>query len=385
MLFADFFLSLSGPISSIFISAFVWRTTGSFFNAVANAAGGYIALPVGFYLNGLILKRISVRTAYTVGSLLTGLSVACASFFGYGGPAAWFLYGCLWGIANALYWANRNYLELQETVDSHRKRYFSIVMTVGYMCNVVIPPLAGWILVLCPRLGGSTQVAYWAVFGLSFFFMTAGALVIASGGYKTVRPTRLCPPYQGRVTARRRLLTICQGLTDGINFLSPLIVLYLFKNEGILGTVTACVTLFAALAMYAYGHLTHHSHTRGLLVTACAGFLVCAAFLAFQMPPFGAGVYIVFAAVCSDFYMLSVAPWMLRLSEEEIGGNEKLRYAFICDNELFLNIGRLCSVFLIGGIMCVSTEHAGLFYGPVFVSLLQVTLSGIFLSRFGAA
>src|SRR5207253_2367370 len=109
--------------TSIFIGAYIWRATASINNVVLYFIGVTLLLSVGFFLNGLLLRHFSIRALYGWGALLAGLSNAAAVFIHPGSLLAVFAYGGLRGVCMGLYWANRNYLELQETLH-HQRQYF---------------------------------------------------------------------------------------------------------------------------------------------------------------------------------------------------------------------------------------------------------------------
>jgi GNAT superfamily N-acetyltransferase len=84
----------------------------------------FTAIPLGFYLNGILMQKFTSNSLYSAGLLLGGLVVSLLTFLS--GPT-WeviVLFGFIDGIAGGIYWANRNLLTLR-TTQSDNRIYFS--------------------------------------------------------------------------------------------------------------------------------------------------------------------------------------------------------------------------------------------------------------------
>jgi hypothetical protein len=68
------FQMIASPLITLFISAFIWRTTHSFVDIAAYNVGRYLFHPITFYFNGLLLRRVHIRHAFFCGAILAGLS-----------------------------------------------------------------------------------------------------------------------------------------------------------------------------------------------------------------------------------------------------------------------------------------------------------------------
>ena len=71
---------ISYPVMGIFINAYFWRQSNDVSLIAAYNLGFFVALPLGFYLNGLLLKKIHILKLYWVGGVLQGLAAFLAIF-----------------------------------------------------------------------------------------------------------------------------------------------------------------------------------------------------------------------------------------------------------------------------------------------------------------
>jgi YQGE family putative transporter len=288
-------------------------------------------------------------------------------------PLALFGYGCVYGIGYGFYWANRNYLELQETVAEGRQYYFSIIQIVGSLSSVFVPFIAGWFIVLGKHFGlYSVTQAYWILFGVSFVLLVVSGSIISGGTFESPVPRALTRFTITPFFNKRRLLAIAGGAIDGLAFVPALLVLMLLGNEGVLGTVTAIVSLCTIFLTYYYGRMFSQKHQYKVLVVSSAVLFLCTLGLTLFPGLASLLVYVVCFSVGSTFFVLAFEPLSLLFTEQEMAGDATLRYAFIVDNETFLNMGRLLSLAVGIGACFIFSEKIVLLVGPLLAAYVQV-------------
>lgn len=374
--------AVAGPLTAIFLNAFVWRATGSLMSVTIYNLLQWIGLPFAFFLNSYLLRRIHIRKAFALGAVLSGLSAACTVLFGIAFPNLIPLWGFLWGIGNGFYWANRNYLELQETVPEGRPYFYGLVYSVSSLANIIVPLIAGWFIIFGNYLGLYSPVhAYWLLFGISFIFIFLCARVILRGSFASPVPQTVRVPFFSSFLTKRRLLQISSGLFDGIQYMGVVLVLYLAGSEGILGTVTALAALSSVVALYLYGKFAKEKNLKGTLLASGLAYLFSAALLVLAPHQFGIIFYIVCVEVALSFSAMVASTLYCSLTESEMGERTDSRYSYIFDNELFLNIGRIIGVGIIICLAVFGSQKIGLFYGPLVVSALHVIFLLIFFYK----
>ena len=108
--------------------AFFWQPHGIFPLRLSILCGLwfllFLGLPLGFYFNGLLLRKFSSSLLYIFGLLLMGVSVTGIIFTSPHQIVTVALFGFIYGISLGIFWANRNLLTLITTTSENRI-YFS--------------------------------------------------------------------------------------------------------------------------------------------------------------------------------------------------------------------------------------------------------------------
>ncbi|MDA8611394.1 MFS transporter [Candidatus Pacebacteria bacterium] len=380
---SNFFQIISETLTNIFISAFIWRFTESFYAVAFYQLGFYIALSGGFYVNGYLLRTFHLRTLFLVGCLLTGIaSVAIVFFSQTNSVPTFFIIGCVNAFGYGLYWPNRNYLELQEVADNARDYYFSLINVVGMVARTIIPFVAGWFIVFGTKVNiYSAEVGYWVLFSLAFILMGVVGIIVFKGNYESPKPLRITRFSLQKIFNKRFLLNTAQGVVDGTSFIVPLLILISLGDESLLGVIAGFTALFGAIIIYIYGKKSRNGARKKVLIVSNIIFLLCAISLLALPHPFNILVYVLFGITASNFFYIGAEPIVLAESDKQISVDASLRYSFIFDNEFFLNTGRVGGVLIVILLVYVFSETNMLVYGPIIVALLQVFLLFVFLKK----
>jgi len=376
IILSNVFKTISGPLVTTFLNAFIWRISNSVTSVAIYNIGLFLSLPIAFYLNGLLLKYIHIRKLIAWGAMFSGIASTLFIFFGNSNTIAIFFYGCLWGLGNGFYWGNRNYLELKETYNEIRLYFYSFLSSISLIANILVPLLAGWFIVF----GNfshlySQKHAYWILFILSFIFMFLCGRVILNGTFESPIPDKII--LKNNSLNKRRLLNIAGGFVDGTPFIATLLILLVLGNEGILGTITATMSLITAFFIYWYGKKAKQTSEIRTIFASSTLFFISGFFLLF---PFKIGIifFILLYGVASSFFNMLIGPILLSLSEEEMSKNINSRYSFIFDNEVFLNFGRILSLFIVISFSFLISGATALIYSQFFIGTIQIFLLLIF-------
>lgn len=376
---SNVYLGIADAFANVFIGAFIWYATGSLLSVGLYYLAQCTFLPVAFWVNGLLLRRFTIQSLFFVGSALSGLStLGIVLFTGAYGPLAFLLLGAVYGFGTGIYWPNRNYLELQELEDGSRNYYFGAMHAVTGITGVFVPLIAGWFIALGRFTDWySVTQAYWIIFGLSFLLLLVVGGIVARGTYATPRPARITRFSVRPLLNRRRSLAFVLGLVNAWGFIVPVLVLLYLGSEGILGTLTAAAALFVSLCMYAYGRFGSVHQRYQLTLLSSFAFLGSTVVLAFVSQPLGVLAYVLLSGPARQFFFTGIEPIILAETDREMDGDTESRYSFIVDNEVFLNLGRVCTaLFVIGAALLLSTS-AALFYAPLIIGIVQVLLFGV--------
>ena len=367
------------PIFSIFVNAFIWRVSQSVWNISVYNLASFIGLPLGFFVNGFILKKIKIKQSYFLGLALSMLSVLAVIFFTGSHWSSFLLYGTIYGFGCGLYWSCRNYLSFQETKDGDRNYFLSLISSIELLAQVIISFLAGLLIMSGETSTWYTPImAYWFLIFVTGLFTWLAGFTIKNVEYHSPVVTKIWQPFVSREWNTLRIVDFGIGLLEGIKFFLPtLLILYFLGKEGVLGTITAIVSLLTILFFYVYGRLAKPQHRKKVFLVSLVIHLILAGFLALVHNGFNVIVYVLLSNLPQAFFWLTLEPWMLARMDKEVGENPEQKYFLVFDMELFLNMGRIISVLGFLAITYYLGTELALQITPLILALIQIVVMAL--------
>jgi len=366
--------SVAYPILSLFLNAYIWRTTTSIISVVVYSLGHFIALPIGFYLNGRLLKRLHINQTHFLGLFCSLLGMASVIFFH---SSVWYyllVFGIIYGLGNGMYWSSRNYLTFQETTPNSRNYFFAILSFTDSIISIVVSFSIGWLI----SFGDISKlyspfIAYTGITILALVSVLFGGLNLLRAKFETPIVNKIWQPVISKRWNSVRMVNVAIGILETIvPLLSTLLILRFLGKEGILGTITAAVGILTIILYYLYGRLAKQNHRRTVLVMALTTSFLLAFFLIVGQGILPIFVYVLLAGLPITFYMLAYDPWQLDIMDKELSNNPQEKYALIFDCEVFLNIGRVISLLIFLTLVLKFSGEFALKITPLILSILQI-------------
>lgn len=143
---------LIAPIFGIFINAFLWRKSEDVLLVAFSNVVIFSFISLGFYLNGLLLRRFSPAVPFTLSLVGIGAAVAVLMFVPQISYGIVFLFSTVNGILSGVYWANRNLLTLKTTTSDTRIYFSSIETAISTTTKVIVPLAIGWFITFGTRI-----------------------------------------------------------------------------------------------------------------------------------------------------------------------------------------------------------------------------------------
>ena len=373
LLLSYFLYLMSYPLIATFMDAYLWRTSGGIWWVIIYNLGYITGLPIGFYLNGFLLRKIHVLRLYFIGAVLQGITALSVVFLATKTVQDIGMFGLLYGVGGGLYWANKNYLSLKLTRGTNKVYYNSIESSVDLMINIVVPVLAGWFI----AFGDHTE---WYAHELSYkVVMVVGLLcTILAGGVlqsSTIRNETVYGLVVKHVTRRWwivRLFHILYNLQVGIALaMGSVLILTLIGGEGVLGTLQAVTAGLSAFMLYVIGRKTSLRHSWMFVAVGAVIFVLASGFLASWFTWFGAFVYTLAFTIVYVLQWPSSYSVVMEVMEQEADGPAD-QYAYVCDNELFFNIGRLGGILIVIGLLVAFSQNTALRWSPLIIACIQL-------------
>jgi YQGE family putative transporter len=347
------------PVVSIFVYAFIMRSTHDINHVMGFQFALYAGIPVAFLLNRFLVGRLSFAHLYAFGIVLCGIVLAAMTVLG---ELTWpriVGMGFLMGLSTGFHWANRNYLSLVCTEDGYRNYYFGVESFFFCVSGVIIPAAVGAFIAW--QGGGAdgaladARAAYQWVAGAVLVLVLGAASFLMRGSFPTERPSIvLGAPYKP-VWRSLLVLATLKGTVHIFLTTAPavLIMRILGGEENALGVVQSVGAVFAAVLMYLIGRNARPQHRVAVLAFALIAYGIGAVANAVFFDRFSVLLFMACQLVAQPMLDLSYNPLLLSVLDEVSGGGKESRYAFIVSHEVGIFVGRLigAATFILVAVM----------------------------------
>jgi len=368
--------TIASPLLSLFTNAFIWRDTSSFLYIAVYNLGLFVFLPIGFYVNGLLLKRIKITVLYLIGLLIAMLAVLAVVFFSGSNIWHFIIYGCIFGFGNGLYWGNRHFLVFQGTESKQRNYFFGINTSLSSLISLCITFLAGWFIVFGEHsILYNPTIAYWILSIVALAATIASGAVILKADYKSPRVNGMVQFNISKKWNRIRFINLSMGISEGLHFFLPaLLILFYLGKEGVLGTISTIVALLAIVVTYLYGRFSKGEDRRPTFFVSSIIYILISFFLLILGEPLGVLIFALLNGITIKFQWLAIEPFSLDVMDKEIEKKKDNEYTLVFDREMFLNIGRIIGVLILFFIIYLTSQEKAFFLTPLILGIVQLIL-----------
>jgi YQGE family putative transporter len=364
------------PVIDIFVAAYVMRNSHAVATVVAYQLAVYVATPVAFYLNGILLGRVGVKHLYAAGMLLSGAAMMMLMRSGALTPMGIATSGLAMGLATGLFWANRGFLALATTSDDNRNYYYGVELFFATLAAIVVPALIGWLIsgaTLYGWLGGTANRAYRILAMAAFGLTVLSAILLERDSFRNPGRTRFVF-FRFHALWRRMIgLALLKGLAQGYMLTAPaMLILLLVGKEGTLGATQAIGGVFSASLLYTVGRATAPRHRRIVFAAGLVLFLLGAVSNALLFNALGVLIFIGCLALAKPLLDLAYNPIEFQVVDVVSRLEKRNEYAYLFHHEIGLFIGRF-----LGCVLFLSIAHwwsgvAALKYALPVIALLQL-------------
>ncbi len=346
--------------------------------------GYFGVIPIGFILNGYILRYIKINQLYIIGMVAEIFVIIPLTFLHIKTLLPLFLIGNVMGISSGLYWSNRHYMAYFVTNNENRNYVFGLENALMNMGGFVTPLIfafltgvAGFTLVtLFPGLPDSAGKIILAFFLVSL--ITIASINILKGKFHNpeIKPFlfwKFC-----RTWNKQRLMNFLEGLTNGVLIVMPsLIMLHIFKDSGPVGLLQSIGILIGLIPVYLLGRFTKPRHRIHILFIGGLLLIVSSIILAIGFDKTAAMIFILSAnVVFALLWMPFLAIRMRSISLSELQDKYE-EYSYIVDIEVFFALGRVMGFAIFLGVYFYGSQIFALRYSFLIVALVPIIASQI--------
>jgi YQGE family putative transporter len=360
------------PVIDIFVAAYVMRSSNDPVKVVVYQLTIYTGIPITFFINGYLLRTFSIKTLYSLGMMLSGVSMMIMMSLTTLDTMGIGIAGLIMGMSFGFYWANRDFLALAITNDENRNYYYGLETFFYTIIAVVIPFLIGWFIELSSKTG-DVNMAYKVVTGLVIVITILASVMCFRGNFTNPTAKKFVyfkfDPYWYKLL---RLATL-KGLVQGFLVTAPaMLIMLLVGKEGALGTAQSVGAIIAAVVMYIIGRNTTPKHRLYVFGAGLVLFAIAAVINGILYNSTGVILFMLFLLLAKPLLDLAYFPIQFSVIDILTKKEKRSEFAYILNHEAGLYIGRLtgAGTFLVLAY-CFSVEIA-LRYAIIIVAILQL-------------
>jgi YQGE family putative transporter len=336
------------PVVEMFIGAYVMRKSDDVKMVVTYQLAVYAGIPLTFFINGWLLRHVRIQRLYSVGMLLSGVSMIVMMSLPELSVVGLAVAGGLMGMSFGLYWANRDFLALSSTNDSNRNYYYGLETFFATNTGIVVPLIIGAFIGWYSRNDASLAgQAYQVVTGIVFVLAIIASVVCHRGHFPNPPNTPFIFFRFHRLWRWQLVMAVLTGLTGGFIVTAPaMLVMKLVGKEGSLGTILSLGGALSAVALYIIGRTTKPEHRLHIFAVGLLLFLLGTIPNALWFNASGVLIFMICMVLARP--LQSIANFTIQMlaidTVSHIEGRNK--NAYLCNQEFGFFVGRLLGLGL---------------------------------------
>ncbi len=375
LLLTNLLYALVMPIVELFVGAYIMRNSEDISLVVIFQLAVYTGIPLTFMINGFLLNRFPIARMYSLGMLLSGVSMFAMMSLDNLDTFGVFFAGLIMGLSYGFFWANRDLLALNTTHDANRNYYYGIETFFYTMTGIVVPLAAGAFIGASENngwFGGHINVAY---HGLTVFVLAISifaSILVHRGQFQNPKRAPFLFFKFDRLWNKMLGLASLKGVAQGYIVTAPtMLIMTLVGKEGELGLIQGVAAFLSAILLYVLGRVTEPKHRLRIYGIGCALFVLGALFNAGMYSSLGVILFmlcLLFARPLLDIAYFPIQLKVIDVVAEKEGRNE---FAYIFNHELGLYLGRLfgCGLFIV--LARYVSEYSALRYALLAIAVVH--------------
>ncbi|WP_298288557.1 MFS transporter [uncultured Lutibacter sp.] len=362
------------PVIDIFVASYIMRNSNDPSKVMLYQLAIYTGIPITFFINGYLLNKINIKRLFSIGMLLSGVSMVFMmslkeiNYFGLVSA------GLIMGMSFGLYWSNRDYLVLATTTDKTRNFYYGLDTFFYTLTAVVVPIVIGWYLV---NGNGSSNEGvnsgYKIVTAAVFIFTILASIVFHFGTYEKPKSEKFLYFKFHKLWSKMLQMALLKGLAQGFIVTAPAILMMkFFQSEGALGTAQSIGAIIAAVIMLILGKLSKPKHRLIIFSIGLIFFFLAALFNSIMFNATGVIIFIFLLLIARPILDIAYFPIQLKVIDLLSTIENRNEFAYILNHEFGLYVGRFIGAGTFLGIAYFGNVELALRYALLIIGVLQL-------------
>lgn len=363
------------PVVDIFVSAYIMRFTNNDFTLVAYyQLAIYTGIPLTFFINGFLLKKIKIANLYSFGMLLSGISMLFMMSLNHLNFAGVVFSGLIMGASFGFFWANRDFLALDTTNDKNRNYYYGLETFFFTITSIVIPLIVGWFIISSKTLGWFGEHIAYQIITLCVFILTIlSSIVIHREKFKNPKQKKFLHFHFDKLWHKMQFLAVLKGLAQGYLVTAPaILIMYLIGDEGSLGTIQAISGVFTAIILYLLGRFSKPKHRIYIFTLGLLLFVAGTTANAIMFSASGVMAFMLAMVLFRPLHDIAYFPIQMRVIDVLSKKENRNEFTYIFTHEFGLFVGRVLGLVMFLLLTHYVSEVFALKYSLLIIALLQL-------------
>jgi len=383
LLLTNLIYGLVMPIIELFIGAYIMRNSSDISLVVVFQLAVYTGIPTTFMINGFLLRRVPISRLYSLGMLLSGVSMTAMMLLDKLDTLGVFFAGLIMGLSYGFFWANRDFLALNTTKDGNRNYYYGIETFFYTITGILVPMLAGAFIIATKDNGwfsGNVNVAYYILTGCVFALTIVASVLVHRGKFQNPKNAPFLFWRFDRLWNKMLGLAALKGVAQGYIVTAPvMLIMRLVGEEGELGLIQSVGALLSAVLLYVLGRTTKPEHRLTIFTMGLSLFVIGALINASLYSSLGVILFVLCLIFARPLLDIAYFPIQLKVIDFVAAKEKRNEFAYIFNHEIGLYVGRLfgCGLFIL--LARYVSDYAALRYALLVIALVH--FASVFMAR----
>lgn len=330
------------PVIDIFVASYIMRNSMDPAKVMFYQLAIYTGIPITFFINGYLLNRVNIKVLFSLGMLLSGVSMVFMmslkeiNYFGLVGA------GLIMGMSFGLYWANRDYLVLATTKDKTRNFYYGLETFFYTIIASIVPVMIGWYLMKGNEATNEgINTGYRVVTGVVFAITIIASIVFHFGKYEKPKGEKFLFFKFNKLWNKMLQLAVLKGLAQGFIVTAPaMLMMKFFASEGALGTAQSIGAIIAAVVMLILGKISQPKDRLMIFSFGLIFFFLGSFINGLLFNQVGVIIFMFLLLIARPVLDISYFPIQLKVIDLLSKHENRNEFAYILNHEFGLFVGR---------------------------------------------
>ena len=375
LLLTNLIYAMVMPIVELFVGAYIMRNSSDISLVVIFQLAVYTGIPATFMLNGFLLNRFPIARMYSLGMLLSGVSMFFMMALDKLDTVGIFFAGLIMGLSYGFFWANRDFLALNTTKDANRNYYYGLETFFYTMTGIIVPLGAGAFIAAADKgswFSGNVNVAYHILTVFVLFLSIFASILVHRGQFQNPKRAPFLFFNFDKLWNKMLGLAALKGVAQGYIVTAPtMLILRLVGKEGELGLIQSVAALLSAILLYVLGRISKPKDRLLIYAVGLSLFVLGALFNAVLYSALGTILFVLCLLFARPLLDIAYFPIQLKVIDVVAEKEKRNEFTYIFNHELGLYVGRLlgCGLFIV--LARYVSEYAALRYALLVIAVVH--------------